>query len=141
MILSDKNIHIFLFKYSVIILGFGISTLIGAVNTLAPLEDKIYEKYYISNAELAIHKDRGLIKSTIAIKSNDKYNIKEQLIRAKAKFKSAEHSKKLIVSVANMVESIFIFCEVLFLGVFILAIGHWVGYTNALYKKEKMANK
>jgi hypothetical protein len=130
-IISDKQVHEFLFKYAAIILAFGVSTVIGAVNTLAPLEDKVYERYYKAKAEVELRDNRVSLTNepeTSPAKSPEKYNEGELLLRARSELTSAEHSKKLISSLANMNQAIFEFCRIMFFLLLVLASGHWLMY-------------
>ena len=126
-IVQDRQIHQFLFKYAAMILAAGVSLVIGSINTLAPLEDKVYREYYKSEAELRIIKGKRIqsIKKGVDTIGN------EYLIKAEANLKAAKHSKDMINSLAGLNQSLFELCEILFFILSILAAIHWL-----LYKLE-----
>ncbi len=126
-IISDKQVHEFLFKYATIILAFGISTVIGAINTLAPLEDSVYRRYYEARAEIELlnsETQNPNISGEIKKFSADR----DLQTKVYAKLASAEHSKEMISSFAKMNMGIFECCKILFFVLTILAICHWFAY-------------
>ena len=123
-IVQDSRIHQFLFKYAAMILAAGLSLVIGSINTLAPLEDRVYEKYYKYEAEFKIIKNKQSMptkKSTVTISN-------EYVIKAEANLKAAKHSKDMINSLASMNQSLFDLCATLFIFMSSLAAGHWLLY-------------